>query len=165
MTATAALDGGAGLHVRWRLRGELDRLVLPRRTVAGRRRDRLWRHTCCEAFLAGAERKPYLELNVAPSGDWALYAFDDRRSGMRDAPGAPVIAVTGDATELAIDAQLDLAPLAALLDAPPYVLGISAVIEEQDGRLAYLALHHPGPRPDFHHRGGWTLAVRPAEES
>ena len=41
----------------------------------------------------------------------------------------------------------------------PWPLGLTAVIEAQDGHLSYWALHHPAAQPDFHHRGGWTARV------
>ena len=32
-----------------------------------------------------------------------------------------------------------------------YRLALSAVLEEEDGRRTFWALHHPGGQPDFHH--------------
>ena len=46
----------------------------------------------------------------------------------------------------------------ALSDSPVVRLGLSAVIEEADGRVSYWALAHPAPKPDFHHAG--TLALQ-----
>ena len=39
------------------------------------------------------------------------------------------------------------------------LLGLSAVIETDDGRLSYWALAHPRAQPDFHHPVGWTARV------
>ena len=44
-------------------------------------------------------------------------------------------------------------------------LGISAVIEEQDGRLSYWALAHPPGKPDFHHRDCFALRLPPVERA
>ena len=52
-----------------------------------------------------------------------------------------------------------LAALAAGAPDAPWPLGLTAVIEAQDGHLSYWALHHPAAQPDFHHRGGWTARV------
>ena len=38
----------------------------------------------------------------------------------------------------------------------PWRLGLSAVIEEANGRLSYWALAHPAGRPDFHHADCFT---------
>ena len=41
----------------------------------------------------------------------------------------------------------------------PLEVAIAAVIQAPDGRLTYWALTHPGPRPDFHRRDGFLIAV------
>ena len=119
--------------------------------VAPARADQLWRHTCFEAFVRRAvSGEAYYEFNFAPSTQWAAYAFDGYRSGMRVAAeiGAPRIEV-GFAPECYT--------LQVLLDfdqpwsASSWRLGLSAVIEEADGRKSYWALAHPPGKPDFHH--------------
>src|SRR5579863_1688290 len=40
------------------------------------RTDKLWAHTCFEAFIGLPESSGYLELNFSPSGQWAAYRFD-----------------------------------------------------------------------------------------
>ena len=49
--------------------------------------DFLWQSTCLECFIAGEpitkqqiETQPYLEINVASNGQYALYHFDDYRT-------------------------------------------------------------------------------------
>src|SRR3954470_6811499 len=84
-----------GLRITFVVRGDLTTLVLPEPALQPGRRDRLWEHTCCEAFIGTPACSAYLELNVAPSRDWALWAFDDYRAGMRAAAtvGAPPLRV------------------------------------------------------------------------
>ena len=48
-------------------------------------------------------------------------------------------------------------PASALPPTGELLLGLSAVIELDDGRLFYWALSHPSARPDFHDRRGWRL--------
>ena len=71
------LDGGR-LTVSYRLEGPLADLHVPpprpARVVHG-----LWRHTCFEVFIALDNAPGYHELNFAPSGEWALYAFRSYR--------------------------------------------------------------------------------------
>lgn len=45
------------------------------------RRDNLWEDTCFECFISGDNRadSPYLEVNLAPWGDFNLYWFDSYR--------------------------------------------------------------------------------------
>ena len=38
-------------------------------------------------------------------------------------------------------------------------VGISAVMEEQDGTNSYWALRHPPGKPDFHHREAFALEL------
>jgi hypothetical protein len=128
---------------------------LPQQEPAARR-DGLWRHTCCEAFIADVEGPGYRELNFAPTGDWAAYRFDDYRAGMREQPcTAPRIEARISAEELVLEATIaDLGT--------PGALGLCCVIEERNGRLSYWALAHPCERPDFHHRGSFLLAASSA---
>ncbi|HZR83371.1 MAG TPA: DOMON-like domain-containing protein [Candidatus Binatia bacterium] len=143
------------------LRGDVAALAVARESRSPGRVDRLWRHTCFEAFVAAEEGARYLELNVAPSRDWALFAFDDYRSGMRAAPviHVPDLSVHRDPDILRVEAVLALSDVRGGLGAPPALAGLAAVIEETGGRLSYWASRHPGERPDFHRRDGWTVAV------
>lgn len=131
------------LSLRYRLRGDLDRLAIPPPAEPART-DELWRHTCFEAFVGGAGAG-YAEINVAPSGQWAAYRFDSYRAGMAPLDiAAPQIAVTrsADTLELAIDLAFD-PPGAARLN-------LTTVIEDRDGAISYWAFFHPAGKPDFH---------------
>lgn len=145
-------DGLGRLALRYVLAGVTDALAAPATGAAGRT-DRLWEHTCFEAFVAGPDES-YLEFNFAPSGQWAAYRFDGYRQGMAPLEIAPpriAFATTDDRLELRVT-----------LDLPrqdPLHLGLSAVIEEAGGRLSYWALAHPAAHPDFHHRAGFVLPL------
>jgi hypothetical protein len=111
---------------------------------------------------SGSDR--YLELNFSPSGEWAAYAFATYRSRLEPLPTlAPPRSrcQAGDASlELEATVQLDGlgalgVPGAGALDVDSAV-GLSAVIEDLDGRLSYWALAHPRATPDFHDAAGWT---------
>src|SRR5512145_2012132 len=73
------LDSGV-IAVGFTLTGDIEDLVLPTE-AAPTFADRLWEHTCFEAFLTGADTMTYRELNLSPSTAWAAYAFEDYRSG------------------------------------------------------------------------------------
>ncbi len=113
------------------------------------RTDGLWQHSCFEAFIGSTTGPAYAEFNLAPSGAWAAYAFDDYRAGMRDLslPTDPVIAGEGGCWR----ARFDLTGLADLLGPAPWRLAITAVIEATDGNKSYWSLVHPAGKPDFHH--------------
>ncbi|MBS0470176.1 MAG: DOMON-like domain-containing protein [Proteobacteria bacterium] len=119
------------------------------------RADGLWNTTCFEAFWGEAGSDAYWELNLAASGGWNLYRFDAPRTpeppqrsndyslkSLRTTPGALVCELTTALRPRSLD------------------VGLSAVIATA-GRTLYYALHHPGPRPDFHDRAGFVLHRAP----
>lgn len=129
--------------------------------AASRRADELWRHTCLEAFVQAAPLAAYVELNFATSMEWAAYRFDRYREGMAaaDEIGAPVIDVHATPESFALDAVIDLSAITNLPRDAIWRLGLSAVIEETNGRKSYWALAHPPGKPDFHHSDCFTLEV------
>lgn len=135
------------LRLRWRIEG-CGRLVVP--PFAGKgRADGLWRTTCFELFLRAGEGPEYLEFNLSPSERWAAYAFSHYREGMAE---HPMPREPGCTLRLGTDlAIFDAALPAATLPPRPWQLGLSAVIEEEDGHISYWALAHPPGKPDFHH--------------
>jgi hypothetical protein len=44
-------------------------------------------------------------------------------------------------------------------------VGLSAVIEANDGTLSYWALKHPAAKPDFHHPDSFVLELAFASQS
>jgi hypothetical protein len=145
LTASARRSG-TSLFLRYELRGRLGDIVIapPEQPI---RTDRLWETTCFEAFLQPADGTDYVELNFAPSGRWAAYAFEAYRSGMVQAslPAPPEIAVTVEPGLLVLEAAVSLNILRG-----PCRLGLCAVIEHESRRKSYWALAHAGEKPDFH---------------
>lgn len=150
------------LALRYRLEGDPDRLLVPAPRTP-RRADGLWRHTCFEAFVQPAQQDGYAEFNFSPSGEWAAYGFDQRRKGLRhlDLPAPPRIDCARSADQLELCATLQLGSLPAR----PLHLGLTAVVEDLDGALAYWALRHPAGPPDFHDPGSFTLRLEPAGQA
>jgi hypothetical protein len=158
VAARAQLERDRRLTLEWSLAGDLEALALPRRS-ASRRADRLWEHTCFEAFVAPAGGARYCELNFAPSTRWAAYAFDDYRQGMRplELLKPPTVKVVTTANELRVTAAIELDGLA---DAPwPWRIGLTAVVEDRAGGRAYYALEHPRGKPDFHDAAAFTVVL------
>lgn len=161
-----------GLVLTYDIEGEVEDLSLPHARV-GNRADELWRHTCFEAFVKPAGAEAYVELNLAPSGDFAAYRFDGYRAGMAPA--------------------YDIAPSAVETESRPSrgkkigrgkrngwyqrrvtwhvpglsstALGLSAVIIEAGGRTSYWALAHPPGAPDFHHPACFAARLPPPGQS
>lgn len=124
--------------------------------------DGLWRHTCFEAFIA-ADRDAlgYREFNFSPSGEWAVYDFLAYRE--RDpafvVAAPPTIETIRHDDRLELRATLPTALLPASASPGPRLVGLCAVLESVDGGMSYRALHHAADRPDFHHRGSFTLEL------
>jgi hypothetical protein len=105
----------------------------------------------------------YYEFNLAPSGEWAAYAFDGYRSLRAGEPlagyPAPEVTVRGAASRLELDAVIRLDRLPALDAGAPLALAVSAVVEERGGALSYWALRHAPGKPDFHHAEAFALEL------
>jgi hypothetical protein len=153
-----------GLRLRYFLGGDVDNLRIPPRATP-RRTDGLWQHTCFEAFIGGQGSRAYCEFNFSPSTEWAAFGFSGYRAGMvpLDYTTVPSVAtsVTGD--RLALEAIIPLEALLALPGEETLLLGIAAVIEDQDGHLSYWALAHRAEKPDFHSAAGFVLEIERAD--
>jgi hypothetical protein len=168
--------GESGIVFRYVLRAQFSRVRIPPAKSA-ERVDRLWEHTCFEAFIKAPGKVPdtspdtslgaspgaasYYELNVAPSRQWAVYRFDAYREGKSSADlgASPEISVRRFDDRLEVDASLRLNDLIALQGAPRLQVALSAVIEEESGTLSYWALKHAPGKPDFHHPDGFALEL------
>jgi hypothetical protein len=138
--------------------GPLGDLRLPPPATA-RRADTLWEHTCFEAFIRAAPGGGYYELNFAPSTEWAAYWLSGYRSGMEAAHEIddPAIAVQSSPQRYTLQAVIEPDRLSRLPRAG-WRLGVSALIEDVNGRKSYWALAHPPGKPDFHHSDCFALA-------
>jgi hypothetical protein len=146
-----AMDGQ--LDVQYVLEGEIERLRIPPRSKVAHSAERLWRHTCCEIFVAREGERGYDEYNFSPSGEWAAYAFTGYREGSALAVPDPGISVTRNASRLELEARIARSYPGKLS------IGLSAVVEETDGALSYWALRHPPGKPDFHHPTTFALEL------
>lgn len=147
------------LWARYSLEGDVDHLRIPAES-APRRADKLWQHTCFEVFIARSDIASYYEFNFAPSGEWATYKFDTYREGMTAVEATrPRIRVHRDAQRIDVEAAVDLKEIADLPDPALLHLALSAVIEENNGRLSYWAVAHPSSQPDFHHADSFALRL------
>lgn len=170
VAACAALGGRESLRLQYVLEADPALIRIPPPTADAGRTDKLWAHTCFEAFVAVPGSPRYLELNFSPSGQWAAYRFDSYRQGMAPAlDAAPRVLVARGKDRFELRAEVQLGGSFACLDRSPEPsdpsrlrLALSAVVEDREGRLSYWALHHPPGRPDFHHPESFSLALEPA---
>lgn len=152
-----------GVRLCYTLRGNTSALRIPV-PAAPVPTDGLWQHTCLEAFVAADGETAYREFNFSPSSEWAAYRFSSERQRDEPAEARERVLLPPPQSRLSprtltLTARL---PTSALPRSPATLcLGLSAVVEELDGRLSYWALQHPHARPDFHHRDGRALRLAP----
>jgi len=152
---------GKGLHLSYHLQGDMQGLHIPdpqTPTMA----DGLWECTCFEAFIATEGEKGYQEFNFAPSGQWAVYRFDDyRKRRVWQSHHSYKINVTATDDDLILDVAIPLADLPVITTYKSILLGLTAVIAAADGSRSYWALHHATDTPDFHHRASFICTLEP----
>ncbi len=149
------------LHLQYELTGELSTLNIPA-VQAPCAVDGLWKHTCFEAFIAVNGEEGYYELNFSPSSTWAAYAFSGYRS--RSAwtiNKAPIIRCAQTKESLLIDVLIAAVDLPLKQIEQSFQLGLTAVIETNEGELSYWALQHSDSAPDFHQRQHFILSFNP----
>src|SRR5262249_26136974 len=113
------------------LKAELTRLGTRPRSPPGKA-DRLWQHTCFEAFVSVKGNPEYYEFNFAPSGEWAAYSFQRYRDGspLEGDMLAPRISVSNAADRLELYAIIGLDRLPTI---PPHAclfFSLSALIRD-----------------------------------
>ena len=142
---SAAFSATAMTNIWFGIGAPASRFVIPEPCEPKRAED-LWQTTCFEAFLRVPGASSYREWNFAPSGEWAAYDFTGPREGRKDSKtDAPYIRVEDNFTWWAFGATI------AVPADSVWALGLSAILEEQDGAKSYWALAHPpGDKPDFH---------------
>jgi hypothetical protein len=146
------MTNGDGMLLRYSVTGS--GLMLPE-WRSPERADGLWQTTCFELFLRPPRSEAYFEFNFSPSSQWAAYEFDGYRTGMRRLPLSvdPFVdrEPSPEGEELNADYVLESDVDLAEIPSRPLLMGLAAVIEEENGTKSYWALSHPPGKPDFHH--------------
>ena len=157
VSASASRTPEGGLSLSYSIEGDMAgvRVPAPRPPRIGYK---LWRHTCCEVFIAQRGEARYHEFNFSPSGEWTTYAFSAYREGtvLDDAALNPQIAATRSPGALQLSALVGLGRLPV---SGKLAVGLAVVIEQEDGGMTYWAIKHAPGRPDFHHRGAFALEI------
>lgn len=152
-------DNDGSLRLRYAITA-LPHVIAVAPTAASERTDGLWQTTCCELFIRRLGSDSYIELNFAPSTQWAAYRFNNFRAGMSDLTiNPPAIVSTDSAERLTLEVVVKL-PLE--LHEAALQFGPTVVVETKDGIKSYWAMSHANPdRPDFHHGDCFALTLPP----
>ncbi len=148
------------LTIHYSVTGNTEIILFPEISSNPTRKDDLWRATCFEFFVAIPDGDQYWEFNMSPSGDWNIYHMDAyRQVGLREVSSMQRLqfSVRKDAACVSVETNVDLN--AILDDEKPIQVGITAVIQTQDGHETYWALTHPGSQADFHLRESFLLRL------
>lgn len=148
------------LAVYYSLSGDVRDIVFPELSQQPKRKDELWTATCFEFFLAIPEQPQYWEFNLSPSGDWNIYHMDAyRRVGFREEQRIQRVpfSVRKEATCMSVEMAVDLSPIVRAQES--IQIGITSIIQTNDGLDSYWALAHPKPQADFHLRESFTLEL------
>jgi hypothetical protein len=158
------IGGSIGRHAdalstRCAVRGDFSKVSIPAAAEAPRRRDRLWEETCFELFLGTQDSDEYWEINLSPSGDWNVYRFDRYREGMREETAITFLPfdVRKESEALFLTAEFGIGKIVPA--GKDLAATVAVVIRTADGGRSHWAPTHPGPRPDFHRRDGFTLIL------
>ncbi|HVK81932.1 MAG TPA: DOMON-like domain-containing protein [Verrucomicrobiae bacterium] len=142
------------LELTYRAQGDIARLLVPA-PADPERTDGLWAATCFELFAKPAGGDAYCEFNFAPSSQWAAYAFDRYRAGMRElALETPAIETSAvdDMFELRVAVEASVLRAGARL-------ALTAVIEDTRGAKSYWSARHAAGKPDFHHAESFAVEL------
>ena len=147
------------LTISYLLTGPLQDLVIAPPADQPARQWVLWEQTCLEFFLATQSASHYWEFNLSPAGHWNLFRLADYRQGIQEEATFQALPFTVQRDPQALALTLDV-DLGAIFPADqPLEIGVSAVLQPQDGRLSFWALTHQGLEPDFHHRQGFKIKL------
>ncbi|MDJ0746449.1 MAG: DOMON-like domain-containing protein [Xenococcaceae cyanobacterium MO_167.B27] len=141
------------------LQGDLSIIAIPSLVINPERLDELWQETCFEFFLKIINTSNYWEFNLAPSGNWNVYHFDDYRQGMKKETAFKNLpfSIEHNNNSLKLHLALNLEPI--INTEQDLVIGISSVIKTQSGNISYWSLIHPQPEADFHSQENFLIKL------
>ncbi len=146
------------LSIEYLVQGELDRVSIDPPSLLPTRKLELWATTCFEFFIGVASSPNYWEVNLAPTGDWNVYALDGYRQGLRPEIAFGSLPFTIDRSDnLRLNLGFDLSQI--IKTDLKLEVAITAVIKSTQNEISYWALTHTGTEADFHRRDSFTIDI------
>jgi hypothetical protein len=147
------------MRLPWYLvQGDLDNVAIDPLTDSPVRKLELWTSTCFEFFIGVAGSPNYWEFNLAPTGDWNVYALANYRQGLRPEIAFGSLPFEIDrSNNLRLQLQFDLSPI--IKADLKLEVAITTVIKSTQNEISYWALTHTGTEADFHRRDSFTIEL------
>jgi hypothetical protein len=147
------------LSIEYQLFGDMNAISIAPPATAPSRQSHLWEATCFEFFIGIPGDRNYWEFNLSPSGDWAVFALDDYRQGLRDelAFTSLLFQVDRYPNYITLSLEFDLSEL--ILAEQDLEMSVTTVIKSSQDELSYWAIAHSGKEADFHLRDSFSIKM------
>ena len=147
------------LSIEYQLFGDLNAISIAPPVSVSSRQFQLWDATCFEFFIGIPGDRNYWEFNLSPSGDWAVFALDDYRQGLRDelAFSSLPFKVERYPNYITLSLELDLSEI--ILAEQDLEMSVATVIKSSQNQLSYWAIAHTGEAADFHLRDSFKIEM------
>jgi hypothetical protein len=147
------------LSIEYQLFGDLSSISIAPPANPPSRQFHLWEATCFEFFIGIPGDRNYWEFNLSPSGDWAVFALDDYRQGLRDETAFTSLPFKVDRypNYITLNLAFDLSELIFLEQ--DLEMSVTTVIKSSQNELSYWAITHFGKEADFHLRDSFSIEL------
>lgn len=147
------------LSIEYQLFGDLNAISISPPVSTPSRQFQLWEATCFEFFIGIPGDRNYWEFNLSPSGDWAVFALDDYRQGLRDELAFSSLPFKVDRYPNYITLSLELDLSEIILAEQDLEMSVATVIKSSQNQLSYWAIAHSGEAADFHLRDSFKIEM------
>lgn len=144
------------LTLRYVLIDDRSEIAIPPKLNHPARKHDLWQATCFEFFLNIPDSTIYWEFNLAPSGDWNVYRFNDYRSGMQEEIAFTALPFQFEPETKSLFVSIDLSAIVQPNQA--LNIGITTVLNHSSN-ITYWALTHSGLEADFHRKDSFIIQL------
>jgi hypothetical protein len=147
------------LTVTYHLQGTIADIYLPPPIPAPVRQSELWESTCLELFIGLTAQSRYWEVNLAPNGNWNVFALSDYRQGMCEARQIDQLKIITQQNHDRFTLETSMPLTGIAVSDTAIVIAVTAVIQTKAGDISFWAIHHCSNEPDFHRRDSFTLSL------
>ncbi len=147
------------LSIEYQLFGDLNAISIDPPVTQPSRKFHLWEATCFEFFIGIPGDANYWEFNLSPAGNWAVFAFDDYRQGLRDELAFTSLPFKVDRYPNYITLSLEFDLSEIILAEQDLEMSVTTVIKSSQNQLSYWAISHSGKVADFHLRDSFMIKL------